>query len=107
MFCIILIIYVGGSIQLNINNHTHHKMIQQLSKYLDQDGVDHRVLYRHFGLSKKQKDMVEDSKTGKVYESLAQYVETKNPTVATLVECLEYCEVKREHIQFINSYNYH
>ena len=81
-------------------------MILALTKHLDQDGVDHRVLYRFFNLSKEQKGIVEDSKTSKVYESLAQYVETVNPTVQALVECLENCGVKDEHIQFIINYKY-
>ena len=98
--------YIGGSIQLDMNNDTHHKMILQLSKDLDQDGVDHRMLYRFLKLSKEEKAMVEDSNTSKTYESLAQYVERENPTIPALVKCLRNCAVKDERIQFINDYEY-
>ena len=105
MLCVILL-YTDGNVQLDINNRIHHKVIQQLSKYLDQDGTDHRMLYRYFNLSQRQKDMVEDSKTSKVYESLAQYIETENPTVLALVRCLKDSEVKDDRIQFIINYKY-
>ena len=99
-------IYTGNSIRLDINNDSHHEMIQQLSKDLDQDGIDHRKLYRYLKLTKKQKAIVEDSKTSKTYESLAQYVEKENPTIAALVKCLRNCEVKDAYIHFIISYEY-
>ena len=99
--------YVGGSIQLSINNPAHHKMIEQLSKDLYQDEINHRVLYRYCALTQRQKDMVEDSKTDeKIYETLAQYVETAERTVQDLVECLKNCKVKDERIQFVKRYTY-
>ena len=98
--------YIGGSIQLDMNNDRHHEMILQLSKDLDQDGIYHRMLYRFLKLSKEEKDKVEYSKTGKIYESLAQYIERENPTIAALVKCLRKCAVKDERIQFINNYKY-
>ena len=105
MLCAILM-YTDGNVQLDMNNRIHHKMIQQLSKDLDQDSTDHRMLYRYFNLSQRQKDMVEDSKTSKVYESLAQYIETENPTVLALVRCLKDSKVKDERIQFVINYKY-
>lgn len=81
-------------------------MIQQLSENLEQDRTDHRMLCRFFNLSSRQKDMVEDSLTSKVYESLAQYVETEKPTVLALAIRLKDSKVKDEHIQFVMNYKY-
>ena len=81
-------------------------MIIQLSKYLEGDNVDYRKLYRFFQLTDAEKSKIENSKTGQMYETLSQYVETKKPTKDALIENLQRCEVTQEYIEFVANYKY-
>ena len=91
---------------MDMNNHGHHQMIIQLAEYLEGDNVDHRKLYRFFQLTDAEKSKVDDSKTGQIYETLSQYVETKKPTTTALIENLQKCKVTQEYIEFVANYKY-
>ena len=89
-----------------MNNHKHHEMIIQLAEYLEGDNVDYRKLYRFLQLTEAEKSKIDDSKTGQMYETLSQYVETKKPTISALIENLQKCKVTQEYIEFIANYKY-
>ena len=89
-----------------MNNHEHHDMIIQLAGYLEGDNVDYRKLYRFFQLTEAEKSKVDDSKTGQIYETLSQYVETKKPTTTALIENLQKCKVTKEYIEFVANCKY-
>ena len=81
-------------------------MIIKLAEYLEGDGVDYRKLYRFFQLTEVEKSKIDDSKSGHMYETLSQYVETRKPTTNALIENLRKCKVTQEYIEFVTNYKY-
>ncbi|XP_065917434.1 uncharacterized protein [Dysidea avara] len=92
---------------MNLDPNKHNSVIKALAKLLCADKVNHRMLYRDFGLTDKQKEKIDEyeSMYHKMYETLAQYVESK-PTLGNLIEILKDNDVKQEHIQFLYAYEY-
>ena len=78
-------------------------MIIELGEHLDKDKVDYRKLYRFFQLTEEEKSKIEDSRSGHMYETLSQYVETKKPTINALIKNLQHCKVAQEHIEFVTN----
>lgn len=86
---------------VKLDANEHNAMIKKLAKQLTADKINHRMLYRDFGLTAEQKKKIDDYEDlyFKMYETLAQYVESKQPTLADLIGILKEYGVKLEHIQ--------
>ena len=93
---------------MKLDPNKHNSVIKQLAKWLSADKVNHRMLYRDFGLTEKQKEKVDEYEgiNNKMYETLAQYVESK-PTLGDLIEILKDNDVKKDHIKFLYDYKYY
>ena len=83
-------------------------MICQLAEKLHEDKVHHRKLYRWLHLTDDQKELVEGNTgdSNKIYDILAFYVESNNPSLPELIDKLNKVKVDQKHIDFVKNFQY-
>ncbi|XP_065916778.1 uncharacterized protein [Dysidea avara] len=93
-------------VQLDANKHNF--MVKELARRLSDDEINHRMLYRDFCLTQDQKQKIDDypQMHYKMYETLAQYIESKQPMLAELIKILNANQVKQEHVKFLYDCKY-
>ena len=105
LVCMFLL-HTEDGVQLDANKHNF--MVKELARRLSDDEINHRMLYRDFCLTQDQKQKIDDypQMHYKMYETLAQYIESKQPMLAELIKILNANQVKQEHVKFLYDCKY-